>query len=100
MGVCGMIGGHSMSAGLTQNGTVQHWVVGGAEPSGEFTVQVVGVPELRATAPTRAEAIDRIREMLNQWVASGRLISVEVPSPNPLLHFTGHLDPHDPVEQE
>jgi hypothetical protein len=28
------------------------------------------------------------------------LLSDEVPSANPLLHFPGHLDPNDPVEQE
>jgi len=28
------------------------------------------------------------------------LMTDEVPSANPLLHFTGHLDAHDPLEQE
>jgi len=27
-------------------------------------------------------------------------LAEEVPSSNPLLHFAGHLDPNDPVEQE
>ena len=57
-------------AHTAQNGSVQHWVVGQMESSGEFTVQVVGVPELRATAATRAEAIERIRTMLGEWLAS------------------------------
>jgi len=25
---------------------------------------------------------------------------IEVPVPNPLLHFAGHLDPNDPLEKE
>jgi len=29
-----------------------------------------------------------------------RLIADEVPSVNPLLHFSGHVDPNDPMEQE
>ena len=87
-------------ASTTPNGAVQHWVVGRTEATGQFTVQVVGVPELRATAATRAEALERIRAMLSDWIASGQLMPVEVPRPNPLLHFAGHLDPNDPVEQE
>jgi hypothetical protein len=82
------------------NGAVRHWVIGRTEPSGQFTVQVVGVPELRATAATRAEAIEQIRTILSNWLASGQLMSIDVPCPNPLLHFAGHLDPNDPAEQE
>ncbi|HYV35849.1 MAG TPA: hypothetical protein VE988_09115 [Gemmataceae bacterium] len=83
-----------------QNGTIQHWVVGRTAPSGQFTAQVVGVPELSATAATRAEALEQIRAMLSDWIASGQLIPVEVPPVNPLLHFKGHGDPNDPLEQE
>lgn len=84
----------------TRNGSVQHWVVARPEPSGSFTAQVVGVPELVATAATREEAIDRIRVLLCDWVATGRLVSVEVTVTNPLLGFTGHTDPNDPLEKE
>ena len=83
-----------------RNGTVQHWVVVRTEPSGKFTAQVVGLPELIATAPTREEAIEQVRVMLHDWVATGRLVSVEVPIANPLLQFSGHIDPNDPLEQE
>ena len=89
-----------MSVASTENGTVRHWLVGRAEPSGQFTVQVVGVPELRATAATRADAIEQIRSVLGAWLASGQLMSIEVPCANPLLQFPGHLDPNDPLEQE
>jgi hypothetical protein len=83
-----------------QNGTVQQWIVGRAEPSGQFTAQVVGVPELQATAATRADAIEQLRRLLGEWLASGKLMPIEVPYPNPLLHFSGHLDPNDPLECE
>ena len=90
-----------MSASNTiQNGAVRHWVVARSEPSGQFTAQVVGLPELSATAPTRAEAIERIRVLLRDWVVTGQLISIEVPVANPLLHFSGHIDPDDPIEQD
>lgn len=84
----------------TPNGAMQHWIVGRPEPSGEFTAQVVGVPELHATAATRAKAIDAIRAMVTDWLASGRLMAMEVPCPNPVLHFSGHLDPNDSLEIE
>jgi predicted RNase H-like HicB family nuclease len=83
-----------------QNGSLQQWVVGRQEPSGQFTAHVVGVPELRATAATRDEAIAQIRAMIADWLAAGKLMAVEVPCPNPLMHFSGHLDPNDPLEQE
>jgi hypothetical protein len=87
-------------ANIPPNGSIQQWIVGRPEPAGQFTAQVVGVPELRATAATRDEAIQQIRAMLVDWLASGQLMSIEVPCPNPLLHFSGHLDPNDLLEQE
>ncbi len=90
-----------MSAPSTiPNATLQHWIVNHPEPAGQFTAQVVGLPELSATATTREAAIEQVRAMLRDWVATGRLVSVEVPVANPLLHFTGHIDPDDPIEQD
>ncbi len=89
-----------MSATSTgPNGTVQQWVTVCPEPQGQFTAQVVGLPDLRATAPTRAEAVRQARVLLGEWLASGKLVPIEVPAPNPLLTFAGHLDPNDPLEQ-
>lgn len=85
---------------VAANGALQQWVVAKVEPSGQFTAQVVGVPELRATAASRAEAIKQVRVMVADWLARGQLMSIEVPCPNPLLQFSGHLDPTDPLEQE
>jgi predicted RNase H-like HicB family nuclease len=90
-----------MAASTTiRNGSVQHWVVARPEPLGQFTAQVVGLPELAATAATREEAIEQVRGLIREWVATGRLVSVEVPITNPLLGFTGFIDPNHPLEQE
>src|SRR5262245_20598021 len=90
-----------MSAGTTRpNGSMQHWVAIRPEPAGQFSAQVVGVPELCAVAATRDEAIAQIRVKLSDWLASEQLVPIEVPCPHPALHFTEHLDPNDPLEQE
>lgn len=89
----------STSNGI-ENGSVRQLVMGRLEPSGKFTAEAVGIPELRATAATQAEAIDQVRAMLGEWLASGKLVSIDVPLPNPLLQFRGHLDPNDPLERE
>jgi hypothetical protein len=88
------------SPNITLNGSRQHWVKLQPEPPGQFTAQVVGIPELRATAATREDALQQVRTLLSDWLASGRLVSVQVPDDNLLLHFQGHLDPSDPLEQE
>jgi hypothetical protein len=69
-------------------------------PPGQFTAQAVGIPEFRATAASREEALQQIHTLLSEWLASGRLVSIQVPDGNPLLRFQGHLDPSDPLEQE
>ncbi len=83
-----------------QNGSIRQWIVARAEPSGQFSARVLGLPELCALATTRDEAIDQVRAMLNDWFASGQLVPIDVPGPNPLLAFPGHLDPNDPLETE
>jgi hypothetical protein len=84
----------------SQNRAVQQWITVLIDSSGQHTAQVVGLQELRATAPTRTEAIEKVRGMLGEWLASGQLTVIEVPAPNPLLQFAGHLDSNDPLEQE
>ena len=55
------------------------------EPPGQHTAAVVGLPEIHATAPTREEAIDQVRD----WLASGQLVPVEVPQNNPWVKYAG-----------
>jgi hypothetical protein len=69
-------------------------------PAGQFTAQVVGIPELSATAASREDALTHVRTLLQGWVDSGQLVMVDV-SPKPsLLQWFGHADPQDPLEQE
>jgi hypothetical protein len=49
------------------------------EPSGQYTAQLVGLAEVRATAGTREEAIEQMRTQLRQALASGQLVTIEVP---------------------
>ena len=72
------------------------------EPPGQYTAQVVGIPEIRAIAATEQEAIAKARQALTEWFTTARWVQVEVPTPtagNPLLQFAGHVNPDDPVEQ-
>ena len=65
---------------------------------GQFTAQLVGLPELAATAATREEAIQQVRKRLAEYLASGRLVLVG--APHPLMQWSGHADPNDPLEKE
>jgi hypothetical protein len=75
------------------------WIVVRPQPAGQFTAQLLGLPELAATAANRDEASEQIRLRIGEWVAEGRLVSIEGPQENPLLRWFGHADPKDPSEQ-
>ena len=79
---------------------VPHWVRVRPAQDGRFTAQAVGLPDICATAATRAQAIQAVKSMLTGLVASGELESVDVPLGNPLLKWAGRADPNDPHEQE
>lgn len=85
-------------ASLT-NGVLTQLVLVRAEPPGQFTAQVVGLPDLRATAATRAEVISQVRTQLARWVAEGRLEVVTVAGPHPAIKYCGHVSPDDPAEK-
>jgi predicted RNase H-like HicB family nuclease len=59
------------------------------EPAGQVTAQLVGLPEVQATAATREEALDRVRELLDDWLTSGRLALLEARGENPWRSFAG-----------
>ncbi len=59
-----------------------------AELSGQFTAEAAGLPDFRATADTREQAIERVRDLLNQGLAAGDLVAV---TPQPAQRrFAGH----------
>ena len=79
--------------------SLYHWVVVRTEPTGQFTAQVVGIPEVRATSASRDEALQQVGAMLAQRLASGQLTPLTVPREELLRNWPGH-DPADPLEQE
>jgi len=79
--------------------TIRFPVVVREEPTGQFTAEAVGLPELRATASKREDAIAQVRTLLYQWRFNNKLVMVEVPGDNPLLKWWGWAK-DDPMEEE
>ena len=88
------------SPNSSQNGAVLHLISVRAEPAGQFTAQVVGLEELKFTAPSREEAVQGVRQLVSERISSGQLVPLEVPTANLLLAFSGHLNPDDELEKE
>jgi uncharacterized protein YoaH (UPF0181 family) len=70
----------------------------GQDGAGRHVAQVVGLPELQATAGTRAEAIEQVRALLAQRLSSGQLVALAVAPPMP-AKAPGWAR-NDPLEQE
>jgi predicted RNase H-like HicB family nuclease len=69
------------------------------DPTGLFTAQVPGVPELSVTAPTREQALEQLRSAVDEWLSSGRLVPLQVPTPTVPLKPPGWAT-GDSLEQE
>jgi hypothetical protein len=69
------------------------------EGPGRYTAEVVGLPALRATADTREEALDQVRDAAARWLASGELVPLTIPSRLP-SHKPAGWAKDDPLEQE
>ena len=61
-----------------------------AEPTGLFTAHLVGQSEFAATAPTREQAVEYLRAMLQQQLHEGSLMWMDVPRENPVMRWFGH----------
>lgn len=74
--------------------SLTHLIAVRPESSGQFTAEAGGLPDLRATAATREEAIEQVRALLRDHLSSGRLVAVDVsadvPATSPLMHWFGH----------
>jgi hypothetical protein len=81
------------------NESLHHWIVVRPEPAGQFTAQLLGLPELSAIAASRDEAIEQVRARIGEWIAAGQLVPMGMPKEHPLLRFHGWIDPNDPDEQ-
>jgi hypothetical protein len=69
--------------------SLTHLVRVRAEPPDQFTAELVGLPEIQATAATREEALEQLRHRVGEGLASGELVSLAAPSENPLLRWFG-----------
>jgi hypothetical protein len=67
--------------------------------AGRYTAKVVGLPALQATVGTRDEALGQVRDAAAQWLASGELAPLTIPSALPPRKPTGWAQ-DDPLEQE
>jgi hypothetical protein len=52
------------------------------ESQGKFLAQSLAIPEVKAEASTEAEAIEQVRQSLAVWLASARVVRVDVPTAN------------------
>jgi predicted RNase H-like HicB family nuclease len=72
------------------------------EPEGQFTAQVMGIPEIRAVAATQARAIQEAKRLLTEWLAKALLVRVHLPVPavaHPATEFAGQAE-NDPLFDE
>jgi hypothetical protein len=59
------------------------------EPDGQFTAEIMGVPDIQATAATRDAAIEQVRTLLQHQVNLGSIAVIEVPRQDPMLKLAG-----------
>ena len=45
---------------------------------GQFAASLVGVPSARVVSPTRSQAIDALKVVIEQRIATGELLSLEI----------------------
>ncbi|MBI3795729.1 MAG: hypothetical protein HY268_02015 [Deltaproteobacteria bacterium] len=46
--------------------------------NGQFTASLVGVPNVRVVGPTRSQAIDALKVVIEHRIALGELLSLEI----------------------
>jgi hypothetical protein len=90
-----------MNAGMQRSGVpISQLVLVRPEPPGSYTAQEVGLPEISATAATRAEAIEQVRRIVQEWLAAGCLALIPLSNDDSRLKGFGCVDPNDPSEKE
>src|SRR5690348_9066187 len=62
---------------------------------GVYTGEVVGLPEVQATAGSAEEVVREVQNRLEHWFSSGHLVEIEIRRAPPAPR-----DPNDPLEQE
>jgi hypothetical protein len=56
---------------------------------GQVTAELLGAPDIQATAPSQEVAVEQLRRLLQQQVNLGSLVSVEIPQQHPLARRAG-----------
>ncbi len=69
------------------------------EASGLYSAQVVGLPEIQATAATREEAVAEVGRIVAEWLSSGQLVPLTLPSLPPTRKTPGWAT-NDRLEQD
>jgi hypothetical protein len=57
---------------------------------GQITAHLVGMPELRASAATREEALTHLQRLITEALTSGRLAVLEMPNETSLMDWFGY----------
>jgi hypothetical protein len=57
---------------------------------GQVTAELLGAPDIQATAATPEEAVEQVRRLLEQQVNLGSFVAVEIPQQNPLAKWAGY----------
>jgi hypothetical protein len=60
-------------------------------PDGQVSAQLLGAPDLSATAATFEEALERLRAQLQEQVNLASLVAIEIPRRHPLMERAGYL---------
>jgi hypothetical protein len=84
-----------------RNGLSQYVIIVRPEPPGQFTAQVMGIPDIRVVAADEGQAIEQAKSRLTEWLSSARLIPVRTNSA-PIVNGAGkpigQVDPRHPLE--
>ncbi len=59
------------------------------EPDGRFTAELLGTPDIQATAATREAAIEQVRSLLQYEVNMGSIAAIETPRRHPIMERAG-----------
>jgi hypothetical protein len=61
-----------------------------SDQDGQVTAELLGDPDIQATAATQEEAVNQLRVLLQQQVNLGSLVAVEIPQQDPLVKWAGY----------
>jgi hypothetical protein len=81
---------------------IYHYLFVRPDGAGGYSAGILGLPEIRASAPTAPQALQAVLKALDEWLATTRWVQVRVPDTipvHPATQYVGRFDPNDPLEQ-